>query len=69
MVGEGNVVGITVGHDGSIYLYGKPDRIITEQDDRVATMSLPWYSDDVKENQVMVLEALSKERHFEFRKL
>lgn len=69
LINSGDAVGITVGHDGSVFLYGKPSSIIRETDERVAAMKLPWYSGDVKEYQTMVLEELSKTFGFRFDEL
>lgn len=40
-----NVVGITVGHDGSIYFYTRPEKIITDEDFRLAVSNYARYSE------------------------
>lgn len=51
--------GITVGHDGSLYYYTKPNKEITEFDIKVATRKAKVYN-DAKLKQLAVLEELQK---------
>ena len=69
LINTPNSIGITVGHDGSIYLYSAPIRKIEESDEDIATMKLSWYSDDEKINQERILEELSKNFKFDFKKI
>ena len=64
-----DAIGITVGHDGSIYLYTCPSRKIEKSDERVALKHLEWYSDDVLVEQERILEQLQKTFNFEFKKI
>ena len=62
-----NARGITVGHDGSIYLYSKPSRTINTFDLLVATRKVKGYNNIEKDEKI--LEELAKQFSFEFRKL
>lgn len=64
-----DALGITVGHDGSIYLYSAPSREIKESDVSVASRKQKWYTDDEKINQELILETLKKEFDFQYRKI
>ena len=67
LVANKNVSGITVGHDGSIYYYSRPSRVIPENDFRVALMRYSRYTEITGFEKA--LEDLSKEFGFGFRKL
>lgn len=60
-------VGITVGHDGSIYYYTKPERKIEKADERVAFRKVKEYSGIYKNEKA--LDELAKQFGFVFRKL
>ena len=62
-----NVVGITVGHGGSIYYYSKPKVEIPEFDYRVAMKHFKEYTEARAMEKTM--ELLSSKYGFEFRKL
>lgn len=62
-----NVSGITVGHDGSIYYYSRPRKMISEDDFKVALMRYSRYTEITGFEKA--LEDLSKEYGFEFKKL
>lgn len=64
-----DALGITIGHDGSIYLYSAPSRKIEESDVLIASRKQKWYTDEEKTNQELVLEKLQKEFGFQFRKI
>lgn len=68
IVGESNSVGITVGHNGSLYLYTAPNKEITDSDIRVANRKMQEYNYDL-EDYVKFLEVLSEQMNFTFRKL
>lgn len=60
-------VGITVGHNGSIYYYTKPNKIIGQRDFRVAAMKCEMYNGI--EYREKILEELARRFSFEFRRL
>lgn len=62
-------IGITIGHDGSIYLYGAPNKKIEESDEKVANRKLKWYSNDEKANQERVIEELQKQFDFLYERI
>lgn len=62
-----NVSGITVGHDGSIYHYTRPKKLIQEEDFGVALMRYSRYTETT--GMEKALEDLSKEYGFKIRKL
>ena len=62
-----NVSGITVGHNGSIYYYTRPQKVIPEEDFKVALMKHSRYTEIPGFERA--LEDLSKEYGFEFKKL
>lgn len=62
-----NVVGITIGHGGSVYYYSRPMTEIPEIDYRVAMRHFKEYTDI--EAMEKTMELLSKKYSFEFRKL
>ena len=62
-----DAVGITVGHNGSIYYYTKPDRKITSRDVSVAGLKNSMYNGI--ERRERILEELSRQFNFEFRRL
>lgn len=62
-----NVSGITAGHDGSIYYYSRPEKIISEFDLSVAQRRYKEYTQVT--GMEKALEDLSKEYGFVFRKL
>ena len=62
-----SAVGITVGHNGSIYYYTKPNKKIKKFDLIVANRKTKGYNGIIADEKV--LEELSKQFGFEFRKL
>ena len=62
-----NTVGITAGHDGSIYYYSKPSSEITEFDFTVAFRKNKQYNG--YEQYEKAMEELAKQFDFEFRRL
>ena len=62
-----NAVGITVGHNGSVYYYTKPTKKITKFDRYVAIRKTKGYNDI--ESEEKVLEELAKHFGFTFKKL
>lgn len=62
-----NVCGITVGHNGSVYYYTKPNNIITQDDWDVTMMHFKKYSEITAMEKS--LEILSKAFEFEFIKI
>ncbi len=62
-----DAVGITVGHNGSIYYYTKPNKIIGQRDFRVAAMKCEMYNGI--EYREKILEELARRFSFEFRRL
>lgn len=62
-----DAVGITVGHNGSIYYYTKPKQIIEQRDFRVAAMKCEVYNGI--EYREKILEELARQLNFEFRRL
>ena len=62
-----DAVGITVGHNGSIYYYTKPSQRIEQRDFRVATLKCKMYNGI--EYREKILEELSRRYNFEFRSL
>ena len=62
-----NAVGITVGHDGSIYYYTKPDRKINAIDETIAIRKNKNYNGIELEEKI--IEELSHQFNFEFKKL
>lgn len=67
LVGNKNVSGITVGHDGSIYFYSRPQKEISRADFEVALRKNSRYTEIT--NLEKALTELSKDYGFEFRKL
>jgi len=67
LVKNENVSGITVGHDGSIYYYSRPQREIMPADFEVALRKNSRYTEVT--NIEKALEELSKTYGFEFKKL
>ena len=59
-------VGITVGHNGSIYYYTRPKRLITEDDYTIAKMDIQGYNVPIVKDE-KILEALSEEFGFTFK--
>lgn len=59
-------LGIVAGHDGSLYLYSAPTTTMTKDDEKIAFMKLPWYSEDIKEMMIMGVEQLSETFGFTF---
>ena len=62
-----NAIGITVGHNGSIYIYTKPKKMIEESDKRVAMRKIKIYNGKIDEEEFM--EVLSNIVGFEIIKL
>lgn len=62
-----DAVGITVGHNGSIYYYTKPNGIVEQRDYRVAAMKCGMYNGI--EYREKILEELARQFDFEFRRL
>lgn len=62
-----NVAGITVGHNGSIYYYSRPKKIIPDKDFKVALMKYSKYTEITGFEKA--LEELSQEFGFELKKL
>ena len=62
-----NVSGITVGHNGSVYRYTRPQKEIPKEDFRVALMKYSRYTESTGHEKA--LRDLSKEFGFEFEKL
>lgn len=62
-----DAVGITVGHNGSIYYYTKPNGIVEQRDYRVAAMKCGMYNGT--EYREKILEELARQFDFEFRRL
>ena len=62
-----DAVGITVGHNGSIYYYTKPNGIVEQRDYRVAAMKCGMYNGI--EYREKILEELARKFDFEFRRL
>lgn len=62
---HGNAVGITVGHDGSIYFYSKPSGEIKDSDFAVAFRKCKMYNGIRQYEKAM--EELAKQFDFEFR--
>ena len=67
LISNRNIAGITVGHNGSVYYYTRPKKMIPEEDFRVALMKYLRYTETTGIEKA--LEDLSKEYGFEFRKL
>jgi SPP1 gp7 family putative phage head morphogenesis protein len=67
LLSHNNAVGITAGHNGSIYYYTKPMRKITNFDFAVAMRKASRYNID--ERSEMAIKELSKQFGFEFKKL
>ena len=62
-----NVSGITVGHNGSIYYYTRPNAIISDDDWNIAMRHFNKFSDVTAMEKTLVL--LSKKYQFTFKKL
>lgn len=62
-----DAVGITVGHNGSIYYYTKPNRALKAQDFSVAEMKCSMYNGI--ERREKMLEELARQFGFQFRRL
>nr|DAE36668.1 MAG TPA: minor capsid protein [Caudoviricetes sp.] len=62
-----DAVGITVGHNGSIYYYTKPNGIVEQRDYRVAAIKCGMYNGI--EYREKILEELARQFDFEFRRL
>lgn len=62
-----NVSGITVGHNGNIYYYSRPKKIISDEAFKVALMRNSRYTEIT--NFEKALEQLSDEYGFEFKRL
>ena len=62
-----NVSGITVGHNGSVYYYTKPEKVITEDDFRVAMRHFKEYTEVTAMEKA--LEVLSRQYNFVFKRL
>lgn len=62
-----DAAGITVGHDGSIYYYTKPNKKIDVRDYRVAEMKCSMYNG--VERREKILEELARQNGFTFRRL
>ena len=60
-------MGITVGHDGSVYLYSRPKKIIPKSDYIVELMSKKEYSETT--GMELALKSLSSQYGFIFKKL
>lgn len=63
-----NVSGITVGHDGSIYYYSRPQRYIAEEDERRAYMKSANYLRGI-EKYTDTISILAESFEFEFKKI
>ena len=63
-----NAIGITVGHKGSLYLYTRPSRVLTDRDFAIASMKAKgyYYSKELPER---VMTILSEEYDFVFKVL
>ncbi len=68
LLSHSSTVGITVGHDGSIYYYTRPNKEITDFDIRVATRKAKGYN-DANLKQLSVLEELQKTFSFVIKEL
>lgn len=62
-----NAVGISAGHDGSLYYYSKPNKKITKKDLAVAEMHFLEYNYLIR--QEMALNLLAERFEFVLRKL
>lgn len=65
---EPDSLGITVGHNGNVYLYSAPDKLIENFDVSVANRKMSDYNYDI-DNDELFIEVLSEVTHFKFRKL
>ena len=62
-----NTVGITVGHNGTIYFYTKPNSKVTDRDLKVALLKQKGYN--FRERDEDALRYLAKQFDFEFKVL
>ena len=62
-----NAVGITVGHNGSIYYYTKLEKYITDSDVRIAIRRTIEYNGNINEEGIMM--QLAKQLNFVFKKM
>lgn len=67
LFGNKNVSGITIGHDGSIYYYSRPDSVISNDDWSIAMKHFNSYSETTAMEKT--LELLSAKFGFVFEKL
>ncbi len=67
LVGSKNISGITVGHDGSIYYYTRPNKAISSFDFDIAMRRYKMYTETT--GMEKALEDLSEEYGFIFKKL
>ncbi|MGN0243864.1 MAG: phage minor head protein [Lachnospiraceae bacterium] len=67
LLNHNNASGITVGHDGSIYYYAKPNKIVTEFDYHVAIRKTNVYNKS--ERAEKTIEELARLHGFEFKRL
>ena len=67
LFGNKNVSGITIGHDGSIYYYSRPDSVISNDDWSIAMKHFNSYSETTAMEKA--LELLSAKFGFVFEKL
>lgn len=68
LVGEPNSLGLIICHNGNIYLYSAPNKIIDAADIRIANRKMRDYNYDIKDNEKF-MEVLAELMHFEFRRL
>ena len=69
IMNNNNSVGITVGHDGSIFYYSRANKKLEDFDYDVAYRKLPWYSGNEREDMLRALEVLSERYEFVLERL
>ena len=60
-----NAVGLTVGHNGTLFFYSKPKARLTESDLTVVLMKCKGYN-SLEERYIKAMEMLSKDEKFLF---